>query len=84
MKTDDSGHKVLLFGRKLLGGVSSSKIKQHENAVVDIIPFPDGYQQLKRLKDYNLVVLDYTPFSQGGSSYTNEQNVFYKLKIVGK
>jgi len=73
-------HKVLLFGRKLFGDYEYG-IYPHNNADIDVIPFPDRYHHLQRLANYALVVTDYAPFSDQKGVHKEQQDIFDKLAV---
>jgi hypothetical protein len=50
-------HNVLLFGKKLVGSWDAKNFG-HPNAIIDAIPFPQDYDNLGRLSEYTLVILD--------------------------
>lgn len=72
-----TGHKVLVFGRKVFRDWAA-EIPKHENAEIDAIAFPSDYSRLGRLSDYSLVILDYSAFYVDRNLYENEQEVFEK------
>lgn len=71
-------HKVLLFGDALIGDLTQNDMK-HPNASIDIIPFPKGWEQVDRLTQYTLVILDYSAFLLNEGADIEKQNVFEKL-----
>jgi hypothetical protein len=74
------GHRVLLFGQKLFDGCQED-LKDHANAEITTLKFPDDYNKLKRLSDFTLVIADYAAFSGLGSLYPEAQGVFEKMMI---
>jgi hypothetical protein len=73
-------HKVLLFGKKVFDDLKDNDFS-HENAIIELIPFPSGYSSLERLSNYTLVILDYSAFTDGDSVYSQAQEVFAKLML---
>jgi hypothetical protein len=76
---DQLRHKVLIIGKNDWGDISS--VKNPENAIIETILFPAKYKDLKRLKDYTLIILDYSPFIYHGSLESQQQNIFDKLLV---
>jgi len=78
-------HRVLIFGEKVFG-LSKPKLSI-DYCDVDVISFPDEYEQLSRLVDYDLVILDYSAFleRQGRDLWTIyklEQEIFEKQMLA--
>jgi hypothetical protein len=78
--TGKAGHNILLFGNKLVGGLSKTDLK-HESANINIIPFPTNYELLERLSTYSLVILDYAAFQDGASVRSEPQDIFEKQML---
>lgn len=73
-----TGHKVLLFGEKVHGGI---EINDHKNATVQQHPFPSNYESLERVANYSLVILDYSAFQHRGYDLTEQQKFFEKQML---
>jgi len=71
-------HPVLLFGRKVIGPLKD-QIAETELSKIHCIDFPDDFDKLKRLTEYELVILDYSAFYFPNGHYITEQEVFQKL-----
>jgi hypothetical protein len=80
IKAGKTGHRVLIFGKKVFGDFAPN-VLSIGNAQVDYIRFPDDYSQLQRLAVYTLVILDYAAFDAGKSTYITQQEVFEKQMI---
>ncbi|MCJ7533618.1 MAG: hypothetical protein MUO64_21660 [Anaerolineales bacterium] len=74
------GHKVLLFGNKVIGDLKDTDLS-HENAIIELLPFPSDYSSLDRLSNYTLVILDYSAFTDGNKLHSAPQEVFEKLMM---
>ena len=79
-----SKHRVLLFGEKVYG--STKPDLSIDYCDIDIIAFPDEYENLRSLTDYDLVILDYSAFTREGSfphlaAYKTEQEIFEKQML---
>jgi hypothetical protein len=69
-------HRVLLFGERTCKDYLDINL---DYCVIDVIPFPTGYKNLKTLSDYTLVILDYSAFMQAVAGvYEKEQEIFEK------
>jgi len=75
-----AGHNILLFGNKLVGGLSKNDL-EHESATIHVIPFPTNYELLERLSTYSLVILDYATFQDGASVRSEPQDIFEKQML---
>ena len=75
-----AAHEVLLFGNKVFGELDETDFV-HQNARIDLLPFPSGYSSLKRLANYTLVILDYSAFIAGNKLHNEPQEVFAKQMI---
>lgn len=78
--TGKAGHNILLFGNKLVGGLSKADLN-HESATIHVIPFPTNYELLERLSTYSLVILDYAAFQDGVSVRSEPQDIFEKQML---
>jgi hypothetical protein len=78
--TGKAGHNILLFGNKLVGGLSKADLN-HDSATIHVIPFPTNYELLERLSTYSLVILDYAAFQDGASVRAEPQDIFEKQMI---
>lgn len=72
------GHRVLLFGEKVHGEL---ELYEHQNATIDVHPFPKLYESLERLANYSLVILDYGAFDITGYNFTEHQKFFEKQML---
>lgn len=71
-------HRVLLFGDRVIGSLGKQDIA-HSNATVDLVNYPTPHVgTLGRLTEYSLVFLDYSAFSNGGSTSGSRQDIFDK------
>lgn len=76
----EKGHRVLLFGQELFDGCQG-ELRDHPNAEIVPLKFPDDYSKLKRLADYTLGIADYAAFSRGVGGPLDAQGVFEKMMI---
>lgn len=74
-------HRVLIFGQRTCGPKALNI--NPDFCDVELILFPYGYERLKNLSDYTLVVLDYSAFlaEDRTSVYGKEQEVFEKQML---
>lgn len=73
--------RVLIFGEKVFGQLWPAPSIDYCD--VGIMLFPDEYEQLSRLADYDLVILDYSAFFEQREGvyekiYQHEQEIFEK------
>jgi hypothetical protein len=69
-------HRVLIFGEKVFGQQKPQLTVEYCD--IDIISFPNEYEKLSRLSEYDLVILDYSAFTVDENVYQHEQEIFEK------
>lgn len=74
---DSNKYKVLIFGHKTFGGISP-EISNVDYCEVDRILFPNEFDKLSHLYEYDLVILSYSAFATQSNVFTKEQDIFDK------
>jgi len=71
--------KVLIFGQKVFGPQKPTVSIDYCDVHTSL--FPQEYEKLPRLVDYDLVLLDYSAFDLAGTVYESQQEIFEKQML---
>lgn len=73
-------YNVLLFGSNLVYDIGHN-LFNHPNATVTVIDFPDRFENLDKLSDYDLVIMTFNAFISGSTFYIEQERIFEKLMV---
>lgn len=73
-------YSCLIFGKNILSSMSILQMKR-DDVEVNLIPFPDKYNELDRLSNYDIVIFDYAAFFIKTTHYKEKEKTFIKQML---